>query len=187
MKGLDLATSRDDSIDACLDRYGMMMRALLHVRASSGLAWNEANVTLPQIRVLSLLAGREAGMSGRELAAVLGVGPSAVSPLVDRLVDHGYVRREEDRVDRRITRLILTPAGLTVVQQMAAGRREVLAEVLQRLDSDELALVERAFELVHVGVQRAAAEDPARATTKPVVCAAPMKSKMKSKLQPTGA
>ena len=94
----------DDLIETCLTRYGQMMRALLHVRATSASPWNEANVTILQIRVLSLLAGHAEGLSGRALASLLGVGPSAVTPLVDRLVDHGYVRREEDRLDRRITR-----------------------------------------------------------------------------------
>jgi len=117
--------------------------------------WNESNLTLPQIRVLSLLAGHAEGLSGRALATLLGVGPSAVTPLVDRLVDHGYVRREEDRLDRRITRLLLTGGGATVLHQMAAGRREVLAEVLQQLSPEELETVERAFDLVSVGVQRA--------------------------------
>jgi DNA-binding MarR family transcriptional regulator len=149
----------NDLIETCLTRYGQMMRALLHVRAATR-PWNEVQVTLPQIRVLSLLAGHAEGLSGRALASLLGVGPSAVTPLVDRLEDHGYVRREEDRQDRRVTRLLLTPEGAAVLQQMAAGRREVLAEVLQRLEPEELAIVERAFELVALGVQRA---DPAAA------------------------
>jgi DNA-binding MarR family transcriptional regulator len=144
----------NDLIETCLTRYGQMMRALLHVRAAAG-PWNEVHVTLPQIRVLSLLAGHAEGLSGRALASMLGVGPSAVTPLVDRLVDHGYVRREEDKQDRRITRLLLTPEGAAVLHQMAAGRREVLAEVLQNLEPEELATVERAFALVALGVQRA--------------------------------
>jgi DNA-binding MarR family transcriptional regulator len=145
---------QSDLIDACLTRYGQMMRALLHVRAASMMPWNEAHLTLPQIRVLSLLAGHIEGLSGRALASMLGVGPSAVTPLVDRLVDHGYVRRAEDRLDRRITRLLLTSEGATVLQQMAAGRREVLAEVLQHLAPEELETVERGFGLVALGVQR---------------------------------
>lgn len=170
----------DDLIEACLTRYGQMMRALLHVRATSG-SWNEVNVTLPQIRVLGLLAGHAGGLSGRALAGLLGVGPSAVTPLVDRLVDHGYVRREEDRQDRRITRLLLTPEGSGVLHQMAAGRREVLAEVLQQLAPAELAIVEQAFGLMVQGVQRAnpaaavalaSCGPPNTSTQSPVVSAA---------------
>jgi DNA-binding MarR family transcriptional regulator len=145
----------NDLLDACLTKYGQMMRALLHVRAASMMSWNEAHLTLPQIRALSLLAGHAEGLSGRALASRLGVGPSAVTPLVDRLEDHGYVRREEDRADRRITRLLLTPEGATVLHQMAAGRREILAEVLQQLTPAELVVVDRAFALVAEGVQRA--------------------------------
>ena len=52
----------------------------------------------------------------------------------------------------RVTRLLLTSEGAAVLHQMAAGRREVLAEVLQRLEPEELAIVERAFELVALGV-----------------------------------
>src|SRR4051794_3217143 len=154
-EGLSRVAPPSDLIDACLTRYGQMMRALLHVPAASAMPWNESTLTLPQIRVLSLLAGHAEGLSGRALASMLGVGPSAVTPLVDRLVDHGYVRREEDRLDRRITRLLLTPEGATVLHQIAAGRLEVLAEVLQQLAPEELAIVERAFDLVSVGVQRA--------------------------------
>lgn len=130
------------------------MRGLLHVRAGSGEPWNEAHVTLPQIRVMSVLIGRPEGTSNRDLAALLGVGPSAVTPLVDRLVEHGYVRRQEDHADRRITRLYLTPEGATTLQQLAAGRREVLAAVLQYLQPDELDIVSQAFELVHQAIER---------------------------------
>src|SRR5260221_13596270 len=104
-----------------------MMRALLHVRAASG-SWNEANVTLPQIRVLSLLAGHAEGLTGRALASLLGVGPSAVTPLVDRLGGHGYGRRPDARLDRRINPPLLTEGGGTVLPQQAAGRRDGLAE-----------------------------------------------------------
>ena len=112
----------NDLIETCLTRYGQMMRALLHVRAATR-PWNEVQVTLPQIRVLS--AGRPRRRAERPaLASMLGVGPSAVTPLVDRLVDHGYVRREEDRQDRRVTRLLLTPEGAAVLTRwrLAAAR-----------------------------------------------------------------
>ena len=56
---------------------------------------------------------------------------------------------------------------MSVLQQMAAGRREVLAEVLQRLEPEELAIVERAFELVHAGVQRC---EPGRRRTSVAAC-----------------
>jgi DNA-binding MarR family transcriptional regulator len=109
--------------------------------------------------VLGLLGGRagaaSSGLSGRELATRLGVGPSAVTPLVDRLVEHGLVRREEDREDRRITRLLITDQGQALLERMFAGQRELLAGLLHRLDPDELAAVNRAFDLLQQALDRA--------------------------------
>jgi MarR family transcriptional regulator, organic hydroperoxide resistance regulator len=147
------------SVDQTVDRWSHFMRGLHTTKAGQSRPWAEVQVTLPQLRVLGLLAGRpdahSVGMSGRELAARLGVGPSAVTPLVDRLVEHDLVRREEDRADRRITRLLVTDQGQALLERMFAGQRELIASVLRHLDPDELVVVDRAFGLLQDGLQRA--------------------------------
>ena len=147
------------SVDTVVERFGHFMRALHVARAARCVPWADCPLTLVQLRALGLLAARERGLSGRDLAALLGVGPSAVTPLADRLVEHGLARREEDPADRRITRLIATDAGLAVLDRMVAGQREHMREVLARLSPDELAIVDRAFELLYEGVRRIAAGD----------------------------
>jgi DNA-binding MarR family transcriptional regulator len=147
------------SADTALERFGRLMRALHVARAARGVPWADCPLTLVQLRALGLLAARPRGISGRDLAALLGVGPSAVTPLADRLVEHGLARREEDPVDRRITRLIATDAGLAVLDRMVAGQREHMREVLAHLSPDELAIVDRAFGLLYEGVRRICAND----------------------------
>src|SRR5215213_4384397 len=120
---------RDDLIESSLQRFGRLTQALMMARPATTPPWNELHISLPQLKALGLLCSHGHGMSGRELAAALGVGPSAVTPLVDRLVEHGYVRREEDRLDRRITRLLLTEPGMALLQRMTAGRREQMADL----------------------------------------------------------
>jgi DNA-binding MarR family transcriptional regulator len=156
----------DDVIAASLDQFGRLMKSMMLARAASNPPWNGLNITLPQLRVLGLLCSHEQGISGRELATLLGVGPSAVTPLVDRLVDHGYVRREEDRLDRRITRLLLTDDGLTLLHRMHVGRREQMADLLRCLDAEELAVVREAFELLSRAAERsqAASAEPVAAS-----------------------
>jgi MarR family transcriptional regulator, organic hydroperoxide resistance regulator len=145
---------RDDLIESSLQRFGRLTQAMVMARPLSNPPWSQLSITLPQLRALGLLSSSEHGMSGRELATALGVGPSAVTPLVDRLVEHGYVRREEDRLDRRITRLLLTEAGMALLQRMTAGRREQMADLLRHLDAEELAVVDRAFELLGLAAER---------------------------------
>lgn len=154
---------RDALIESGLQQFGRLMRSMMLARAVSNPPWNELHITLPQLRALGLLCSNGHGMSGRQLAAALGVGASAVTPLVDRLVEHGYVRREEDRLDRRVTRLLLTEAGMALLQRMTAGRREQMADLLRHLDAEELAVVNRAFELLGLAAERSRSAEPSPA------------------------
>jgi DNA-binding MarR family transcriptional regulator len=125
--------------------------------------WNDLPLTLPQVRALgSIACAGPAGRSGRDLATHLGVGPSAVTPLVDRLVEHGYVSRHEDPIDRRIQRLRPTSGGIEVLHRMASVRREVLAEIVARIEPEDLPIVERGLVIMTQAIERLAAEhDPA--------------------------
>lgn len=153
LNGTPKAPPDTADIERVLDSYAQTMHALLMAQSCRGTPWLEGTITLPQLKALGMMVTRKEGMSGRELAAMLNVGPSAVTPLVDRLVEHGYVRREEDRSDRRITRLLVTDAGLAILQRMMAGRRELMAEVLRQFDADELGVVAESFRLLCRGVQ----------------------------------
>ena len=49
--------------------------------------------------------------SQRDLAARVGLSPSTITPVLDRLEAAAEVRRERDRVDRRVVRVHRTAAG----------------------------------------------------------------------------
>ncbi len=92
-----------------------------------------------------MLISATGGMSGRDLARRFGVGPSAITAVVDRLVQRGYARREEDARDRRISWTRPTPAAIALFRQVSAGHDEQLDEILCSLLPDELENVERAL------------------------------------------
>jgi DNA-binding MarR family transcriptional regulator len=170
--GMDLSMATNltpPSVDAVVDQWCQLMRALHSWRPGQPRPWFDSHVTLPQIKALGLLAARPGGLSGRELATLLAVGPSAVTPLVDRLVEHGWARREEDRADRRITRIFISREGQVLLERMTEGQRELIASGLCHLDAHELEIVERGFDLVRQGLQRAIAalDDAQAADTSP--------------------
>src|SRR5215831_2123437 len=122
--------------------------------------WTDVPLTMPQVRALGLIAcSGPGGRSGRDLAARLGVGPSAVTPLVDRLVEHGYVSRHEASVDRRIQRLRATPSGIELLQRLASVRRDVLAEIVACIDPDDMPIVERGLQIMTQAVERLARDN----------------------------
>lgn len=78
---------------------------------------------------------------GRDLpslvARALRLDPGRVTRITDNLVNLGYVSRSEDQVDRRRSRLELTPPGLA---RLRAGQAEVSAAMhglLEGLSEDE--------------------------------------------------
>lgn len=85
-----------------------------HRRATTSLDHelrDRAGMSLDQYDVLYQLrtAGEPVRMS--ELADRLLVSRPTASRVVDRLVDHGLVRRWHDQADRRVVRLALTAEG----------------------------------------------------------------------------
>lgn len=103
------------------------VRAAARLAKVSGSALAEAELTLPQYRVLVFLAGR--GRPATHVAALLGVTPSTVTSVVDGLVARNMVQRSSDPADRRRVVLSLTPTGLDAV---AIGDR-VVGAALDRL------------------------------------------------------
>ncbi|MEM6328491.1 MAG: MarR family transcriptional regulator, partial [Bacteroidota bacterium] len=68
-----------------------------------------------------------------ELAALLSCGRSNVTKQMDFLEAEGWVRREPDASDRRVTRAALTSEGRAVLDQTRAHLRAWEADLHARL------------------------------------------------------
>jgi DNA-binding MarR family transcriptional regulator len=89
---------------------------------------NTAGLTLPQYRVLGLLAGGDERAS--QLASRVSVAKPTLTSIVDSLFERGFVTREIPDGDRRSVRLSITPAGRAELASAAAQFRGVFDEVL---------------------------------------------------------
>ena len=89
----------------------------------------------------------------------MGVGASAITPLVDSLVERGLVRRHEDAHDRRIARLEVTVAGNDVLERMQGRQADISRSALNCLSSNELGLVATAFDVLRDAFERTAISD----------------------------
>ena len=105
-------------------------QALIGVSAQS-VVEVESLVTLPQLRVLVLVASRGA-LNLQALALAMGVHPSNATRACDRLVAAGLLRRSESSLDRRNLVLSLTGDGQQLVDSMVQRRRHALAGVLEQ-------------------------------------------------------
>ncbi|RJQ41861.1 MAG: MarR family transcriptional regulator [Anaerolineaceae bacterium] len=70
-----------------------------------------------QAKLLMILA-HENGISHSEIAAKLRISPAATTKVIKRMEQNGYVLREPDEADERISRVFLQPKGMTLVNKI---------------------------------------------------------------------
>ena len=85
---------------------------------------------------IAIAAKARSPLSQSELAEKLGVEGATMVAMIDRLVKAGLVIREASTTDRRVKRVILTPAGVKIYDKVKAEavalRKELLADTDQK-------------------------------------------------------
>jgi DNA-binding MarR family transcriptional regulator len=105
---------------------------------------SSAYVSMSEALVLRMLLQAPNVRLG-ELRAALGLAPSTLNSLINRLEDRGYVRREIDETDRRQTLVHPTVVGQTIGRMAVSAIRDLTARTFEHVDSidpidlDELA------------------------------------------------
>jgi DNA-binding MarR family transcriptional regulator len=111
---------------------GLISRSLFAAFLRGAEQWARLDVTMPQLKVLMLL-GLHGSAPVSQLAQQMSVSPPNVTGILDRLEQHGWVRRTSDAHDRRVVRVVLTDEGrrfLDGIQHASASRtRSRLAEM----------------------------------------------------------
>lgn len=131
--------SREHHAAELLQAVDESLESLLrHVAGRNAPEFLGVDVTMSQAKVMHV-ARLQPGISMSALAAELKVGPSAISGLVDRLVEHGYLERQEDPSDRRQQLVSLTPAGQETVDRIREFSVSHVRPLLSRLSRPELA------------------------------------------------
>ncbi|MBZ9772252.1 MarR family winged helix-turn-helix transcriptional regulator [Mesorhizobium sp. CO1-1-8] len=89
-----------------------------------------------QIRVVEALAAPSynKGLEMSALARLSVVDPSTLTKVVDRMISEGLVQRAADPNDRRRVRVLLTPKGFAVFEQLRPFRERQEAELQQILE-----------------------------------------------------
>lgn len=105
------------------------------VRREKGLKGYGA-LTLPQVVTLDTLK-RHPRHRMRELASLLGIGMSAATGLVDRLLKAGLVTRHRDQEDRRVVWVSITEKGRRIFHQFRTARQMTFGTMFKNLSHRE--------------------------------------------------
>ena len=92
----------------------------------------DVDISFQQLNVLYLVRTQDASMAS--MARYLGVAPTVVTGLVDRLESRGLIRREAHPSDRRRIQLVLTERGTKVSVDMEEAIASRIENQVQQLD-----------------------------------------------------
>jgi MarR family transcriptional regulator for hemolysin len=109
---------------------------------STSRAWRQAldrrlkylGVSQASWMTIAVAAKARTPLSQSELADSLAVEGATMVAMVDRLVKAGLVIREPSTTDRRVKRIIVTPAGNMLYDKVRAEAAEFRKELLAHMD-----------------------------------------------------
>jgi len=127
----------------------MDRRLVTLLRAGLQSDFLQSDLTMPQLKVLLLLASEEGGhLHMSRLAQCLRVTMPTATGIVDRLVEQGLLHRQHSPRDRRLVEVGLTESGRDLIERLRAADRKRLESVLSRLSLDDLKTVARGLDLL---------------------------------------
>lgn len=123
--------------------------------------WLNMDLTMPQLKIIFLLYWHKR-IRMSELAHLLTKNISTATGVVDRLVEHKLVKREEDPEDRRVVIVTITSEGNRLCESLYQMNRRQNYDVLNQMDEDELKIVAQATQLFCKAMQTSVKEQRAK-------------------------
>jgi DNA-binding MarR family transcriptional regulator len=112
---------------------------------------SRGQITLPQLWTLEHLSHAHA-CAMNDLAQFLNISRPSCTSLIDRLISQGLVRREHDRGDRRIVRVIITVKGKRILENIWEQKRRMLSAIFGQISpanrAQYLGTLERVVEIL---------------------------------------
>lgn len=176
------AARRADVLAQIAELEPQMLRSLGPAQARD---WVDVDLTMAQLKMMFVLScamgpTSDPGLRVSAVARGLGVTLPTVTAVMDKLVERGLVRRDDDPLDRRQHVCRLTPDGQALIQRLMAGRRAFTHALMEQLDDDELAAFLRGMQVLMAAAERLRAtvttvtdaEEPPVASAEPPVASA---------------
>lgn len=101
----------------------------------------------PQMMTIGRLY-RHGGVGISEMSAHMGTTDAAVSQLIDRLVNQGFVERNECPADRRKKEVVLTAKGRAVIDSLTEQSDHLVDAILEQVAPDKLPMITEAMTVI---------------------------------------
>ena len=125
------------NIDDLTERFEKSLFVLSKTLGPELIRRTQTDLTPSQVFMLHFIR-QENQCNVSKLAEKMEVAPSAITVMLDRLENHGFVNRVRDKGDRRVVIAELTTAGEERLNQVVGVQKQIEQYCLAQLDVNEL-------------------------------------------------
>ncbi len=104
----------------------------------------KSKITMMQFHAMSALEEKR-DLTMTELSRNLLTSKQQMTPMIDKLVDHGFVERKNNEVDRRVVKITLSPSGKKFLEKQKMKMTDMLKNKIQSLSDEDLNSLYKAF------------------------------------------
>lgn len=102
---------------------------------------------------LLMVVARQDGMTHSEVAAALRISPAATTKVIKRMEEQGYVQRQADAADERVSRVYLQEKGRALVAQIGAAFARLDRAMLDGVSEPELQRLRELLMQMHANLE----------------------------------
>ena len=128
-------------------------------KSAQRLLAERSGTTLPRFDVMAALERVPGGLTMGALSQALLVSNGNVTQLVRKLAADGMVQVESDRLDRRVSRVRLTPAGRAHFTGLATAHHDHIDSLFAALNAEDHARLFAALGELKTSIAKASAEE----------------------------
>ncbi|MCK4608400.1 MAG: MarR family transcriptional regulator [Gammaproteobacteria bacterium] len=127
-------------LEVCIPKVMHGLRIMRKCYAAEGISLSQ------ELTLIALLQNGKSKMS--QISEASGINLSALTGIIDGLIDKNWVIRIRDPKDRRVVLSELTPAGLNQANKLYKNRAEGIRDVIEALPDEEREIIIRGFEKI---------------------------------------
>lgn len=87
--------------------------------------------------ILTALYENNGKLTMKRIAEITGKDKSTITPLINKLLELGYITKEKDETDKRVTYIILTPQGNQIKDKYMAISNQVHTTAYKDFSQEE--------------------------------------------------
>ena len=113
----------------------------------------EHSLPLSHYQVLSLLDER-GSMSVSEISEYFDIAKPNITPLIDRMIEAGYVKRVRNSTDRRVVHVIILEKGREKVKEMIGSLRKTVEDWSSGISNEDMNKITQSIDTIRTILEK---------------------------------